>query len=212
MEAEIRNKFCFLMLLFLFFWGCGGPYYYDLNITARQDENPERIDKILMVDDIWAQEDLWRQSMIQRRYAYRIRYFPFDQWAKTPGELIKDTIIQYYKNSLSFTNVIDINSSIEPDFQMKIKVVALEMMYENSQWKARLSLDIELMDFDSEKVFLTHSFDRKMELDRKRPKYVPEKISKILQEELDKVFEKLRKFIVQNTGLTNMRKSEIFDK
>ena len=51
---------------------------------------------------------------------------------------------------------------------------------------------VQFVDNKTEKTFLTHYFDRKMRIEGKKPKYVPEKISKILQEELVKIIEKLK--------------------
>ena len=175
-------------------WGCAGPHYYDLYIKPIRNENSAKINKILMVDDIRTNEDLWRQSVVIRRTTYQLQFFPFKQWAKTPGELIKDTIIQYYKNSFVFTKVIDRYSSIEPEILMRIHVDALEMLYEDKQWHAHLALDIEFVDNTTEKTFLTHYFDRKMRIEGKKPKYLPEKMSKILQEELLKIIKKLKEY------------------
>ena len=153
-----------------------------------------------MVDDIWTSQDLWRQGMIIRKSSYKVKYYPFKQWTKTPEELIEDTIIHYYKSSYFFSHVVDEHSSMEPDIVMRIHADALEMTYEDKQWYARMALDIEFVDSDTEKVFLTHLFDRKMKIEGRKPKYVPEKISEILKEELVKIIEKLKKFTLSSTA------------
>lgn len=146
-----------------------------------------------MVDEIWTHDALWRQSMVIRKAPYKLQYLHFEQWARIPEEMIKHTIIHFYKNSYLFTNVVDNNSSIEPDILMRMKIDALEMLHADKQWYARLALDIEFIDAKTEKTFLTHYFDRKMKIKSKKSEYVPEKISKILQEELLKIVEKLKK-------------------
>ena len=171
-----------------------GPHYFDLYIEPTPVESSDKIDKVLMVDDIWTSQDLWRQGMIIRRSSYKVHYYPFKQWAKTPEELIEDTVIHFYKSSHFFSKVIDEHSSMEPDIVMRIRADTLEMMYEDKQWFARLALDIEFVDSEAEEVFLTHFFDRKMPIKRRNPRYVSEKISQILQEELVKIVEKLKTF------------------
>ncbi|MFC2157657.1 ABC-type transport auxiliary lipoprotein family protein [Acidobacteriota bacterium] len=192
MEARIKIKLFLLVLLLLVIWSCADPYYYDLYIEPTPNENSEMIDKILLVDDIRSNQALWRQSLVVRRSSYQLQYLTFKQWAKSPEELIKDAVIQYYKNSFAFRKVIDENSSIEPDILMRIRVDSLEMLNEEKQWFARLALDIEFVDYKTEKTFLTHYFDRKMRIEGKNPKFLPEKISRILQEELVKIIEKLK--------------------
>lgn len=169
-------------------------HYYDLYIKPTPINNSAKIDKVLMVDDIWTSQHLWHQGMIIRKSSYRMKHYPFKQWTKTPEELIEDTVIQYYKSSHFFSHVVDEHSSMEPDIVMQIHADALEMMYEDKQWFARLALDIEFVDSETEKVFLKHIFDRKLKIKGRNPRYVPEKISQILQEELVKIVEKLKEF------------------
>lgn len=189
----IKKKAYFLILIFLYSWSCIGTHYYDLYIEPSPIENSVKIDKILMVEDVWTNDALWRQSMVIRRSPYRLEYLHFDQWARIPEEMIKNTIIRFYKNSSLFANVIDSNYSLEPDILMRVHIDALEMLHEDKQWHSRLALDIEFVDFKTEKTFFTHYFDRKLPIEGKKPRYVPEKISIILQEELLIIFEKLRK-------------------
>ncbi len=188
----MKKKIIMLTVLLLVAWACAGPHYFDLYIKPNKNETTVKINKILQVKDIRTNEAFWHQRMVYRQSAYKVRFFSFEQWVKRPGELIKDTIIQYYKNSSLFTQVIGEDSAIEADIVMRIIIDSLEMFYEEKQWYAHLALDIEFVDVKSEKTFLTHSFDRRMRIKGKKPKYVPEKISMILQEELMKIFEKLK--------------------
>ena len=190
----MKKKICILTVLWLVAWACADPHYFDLYIKPHKNEHRAKINKILLVKDIRTNEAFWHQRMVYRQSAYKVRYFPLEQWVKRPGELIKDTIIQYYKNSLFFTRVIGENSAIEADIVMRVIIDSLEMLYKDKQWHAHLALDIEFVDVKSEKTFLSHSFDRKMRIKGKKARYVPEKISMILQEELMKIIEKLQKY------------------
>ena len=181
-----------LLGLLLVISGCGGPHYYDLYIKPAPIKSTDKIDKILMVEDLWTSQDLWRQNMVIRRSSYKVQYYPYKQWAKSPGEMIKDTIIRYFKNSQFFRRVVDDQSLVEADMLMRIRVGTLEMLYKESVWFAHLALDCELIDPKTEKTILFHSFDRTKQIEGKIPKYLPAKISNILEEELLEIIEKIK--------------------
>jgi ABC-type uncharacterized transport system auxiliary subunit len=188
-------KVYLLIALIVLAWGCGGPTYYDLHINSVQNHEAPPLDKVLQVDDIETNQTFWYQRMVYRKSAYEVKYFFFKQWAKRPGELIQDTVVKFYKNSRLFTRVINDHSSMDPDLVMKIHVDSLEMLYEGKQWYAHLALDMEVMDARSEKIALHHYFDRKMEIGGKDPSQVPGKISQMLQQELMKIYQKLKRDI-----------------
>jgi len=75
---------------------------------------------------------------------------------------------------------------------MKIKIDSLEMIQKKKKWFAHLSLDIEIININN-KTILTHTFDREKRIKSKKAKYIPQKISEILQEELLKIVKKLNK-------------------
>ena len=181
----------FLICVALTFTACGGPYYFDLYIKPQKNLTSLKIPKVLLVEDIETNETFWNQRMAYRSSPYQIKYFIFKQWAKRPSELIKDTIVHFYKNSLLFEKVIERFSTMEPDITMKVNIDALEMSHQKKNWFAHLALDIEIIDAKNEKIILTHFFDRKKRLKGKKTRYVPEKISEILQEELLKIVKKL---------------------
>jgi len=189
----MKNKVFLLTVFLLLVGACASLHYFDLYIKPVANENLAKINKILKVENISTNQTFWYQRMVYRKSSYLVEYFPFKQWAKMPGELIKDTVISFYKNSFLFTKVIGENSSIEPDLVMKINIDSLEMLYEDKHWYAHLALDIEMVDFKTEKTYLSHYFNRKMRIKGKKARYIPEKISKILQEELVIIIKKLKK-------------------
>ena len=189
--GRMKNKIYLILILIVFMWGCGDIYYYDLYIEPQRDLFSIKIPKVLFIEDIETNEAFWHQRIAYRSSPYKIKYLTFKQWAKRPSELIKDTTISFYRNSFFFKKVIKEYSKIEPDILMKINIDALEIYYQEKNWFAHLALDIEITDAKSEKTILTHTFDRKKKLKGKKIRYIPEKISGILQEELLEVVKKL---------------------
>jgi len=106
-----RNLFALSMII-LTLTGCGGPYYYNLNLAP--DPSEIKIDKILLVDDLNSTQAYWSQRMVFRRDLYKVEYFTFKQWAESLGKLIQNAVIKFYRNTSSFTRVIDEYSATEP--------------------------------------------------------------------------------------------------
>lgn len=189
---EIKIKYLVPAFIFIFLYGCGGPYYFDLYLGPAQPVGKVKIDKILLVDDINSNEVYWTQRMVFRNSPYQVEYFTFKQWAKRPDELIKDAVVHFYRNSSLFNKVIEDYSSIEPDIILKINVYALEMSRNDKEWYAHLAMDLEVFYRETKEIIVTYSFDRKEKVKGKKARYIPEQISWILKEELIKVSEKLK--------------------
>lgn len=187
----MKKRLIFAVLILISLAGCGGPYYFDLHLEPDGKGDQIKIDKILFVEDINSSEAYWRQSIVFRKTPYLMEYYLFKQWAKSPGELIKDAVVLFYKNSYTFKKVIKGYSSIVPDISMRIYIYSLEMVRSGKDWYAHLALDLEFVDKRTEKVLTTHSFDRKEKIKGKKARYLPEKISLILREELLEVIKKL---------------------
>lgn len=190
-EFMMKKIPIFVILILILLAGCGGPYYFDLHLEPDGREGRVKIDKILFIEDLNSSEAYWRQSIVFRKAPYLMEYYLFKQWAKSPGELIKDAVILFYKNSYTFKKVIKGYTSIDPDISMRIYIYSLEMVKSGKGWYAHLALDLEFVDKRTEKVLTTHSFDRKEKIKGKKARYLPEKISMILREELVKAADKL---------------------
>lgn len=185
-----RTLFC-LILIITMLSGCGGPYYFDLNLGPVEKGDKIKIDKILFVEDINSSETYYRQSIVFRKAPYRVEYYLFRQWAKSPSDLIEDAVVLFYRNSSTFRKVTEGYSSIDPDITLKINIYSLEMLKLKKKWYGHLALDLEFIDKKSEKVIMAYSFDRKERIKGRKAIYLPEKISLILREELVKAADKL---------------------
>ncbi|MBN2415236.1 hypothetical protein JXO52_05315 [bacterium] len=164
--------------------GCVGPYYYDLHVDSAVNNRSFQSDAVLKVEDVESVQIYWNSGIVIRSTPYKIQHETFKCWAKTPGELVKDAIIHYYRNNSLFRGVVSDYSLMVPDIIMKVKIDAIEMCRIEKKWAARLGLYIEISDAESENVIFTHSFDRYEFIKGRKIEYLPPKISEILEEEL----------------------------
>ena len=187
-----RGGVLLLAGMVLFFWGCGSPYYFDLQSEFPGRQGNVMLDKVLLVEDVEINETYRDFRIVSRESPFQVRYHRSASWSKPPDELIEDMVALFWKQRMIFKKVNTYGSGEDPDWTMKIRIGAIERFRVLKKWYARLALELEIMDAKNNEPLLTHSFDRKLAMGRNRLRLLPERIAQILQEELLKVEEKIR--------------------
>ena len=81
----------------------------------------------------------------------------------------------------------------EPDIQLKAVVHIIEEYDRPEAWFAHLKMDFRIIDFKTGEQVLFHFFDRERKMASKKIEHLPISISSLLQDELDKLINKLKK-------------------
>lgn len=194
-------KFIISSIILIFFIGCvSSPMkkYYQINLEDISTEKSQSfdlksIDKILLVDKIDMEEIYNDYRLIYRKSPFQLNYYSYKFWIKKPDRVIRDAIVLYLSNKKIFNKVIIEFLDGEPDLIMKIRTNIIEEYDIGGNWFAHLSMKFKISDFKSGKLILAHEFDKKKRLNIKKVDNVPVCLSKILQEELDKVISNLSK-------------------
>jgi ABC-type uncharacterized transport system auxiliary subunit len=185
-----------LVWLALFLSGCmssPGRKYYQIYLGGDKEPGQRTINKTVLIEPIEV-DDLYDDFRVVYRISpYELNYYSYEFWADKPADLIRDSITQYLSRKKIFQKVIQEISRGDPDILWKSKIYFIEEIDTPEAWYARLSMEIELVDFKSKKQICYHKFDRREELDQKSAAEVPVVLSKILEEELRKVVNDLYK-------------------
>ena len=190
--ASTRRHLVTLAGMILLFSACSGPYYFDLQTEIPASREKTKIDKVLLIDRVLINETYRDYRIVCRESPFLVKYANFAYWSKSPDELIEDAVARYWRNRSVFRKVAAYEDAGEPDWTMKTRVEAVEKCLVERKWYARLALDMEIVDSRNDAVLLSHSFDRKADLEGKKNRLVPGKISLILNEELMKIEAELR--------------------
>jgi len=174
-------------------WACGGPHYFDLQTDIPENRGNYKIDKVLLVEDVEANDTYRDYRIVCRKSPFQVKYHHAAQWSKPPDDLIEDAVVFFWKKRGIFKKVNAYGSGDDPDWTMKIYIAAIERVQTQKKWHARLALEMEITDTESNEIVLVHSFDRKSLLGMGGLAMIPQKISAILHEELLKVEAKLMK-------------------
>ncbi len=178
------------VLLILVLSGCmSSPArrYYQIYLGEKEEPGQRTVNKTILIERIEV-DDLYDDFRVVYRVSpYQLNYYSYEFWADKPAKLIRDSITHYLLRKNIFQKVIQEISRGEPDILWKSKIHFVEEVDSQEAWYARLSMEFELVDFKSKERLYYHQFDRREKLDTKSVALVPVVLSKILEEELDKV-------------------------
>jgi uncharacterized lipoprotein YmbA len=175
-----------------------GKEYYQLYLPtgpglAGDESAAPQGERVLLVEAVEVESIYNDYRMVYKTSPYHLNYYTYNYWIKKPGVLIRNSLVDYFSARRVFQKVITGLTEGEPDLQLKAMVHILEEYDGPVVWSARLKMDIEIKDFKSGEQVLFHSFDRQKQMKNKTVEQFPVAISMILQEELDKVIDRLVK-------------------
>ena len=183
-----------IVLLILIMSGCmSSPArrYYQIYLGEEGETGRTAFNQTVLIERVRV-DDLYDDFRVVYRVSpYQLNYYSYEFWADKPAKLIRDSISYYLLRKNIFQNVIQEISSGEPDILWKSKIHFIEEVDTPESWYARLSMEIELIDFKSKERLYYHKFDRREKLAVNSVAMVPVVISTILIEELNKVIENL---------------------
>lgn len=198
-----------ILLIVLILSACFGSQtakrYFQLQLANNTFRATKKLAKIIMLDTVRVKQLYDDFRIIYRISPYEINYYSYDFWAKKPGKLIFDTIVDYLYITKIFIRVDEKLSLPEPDLLMKVTLNSIEEVDIGNVWYARLSMMVEILHFKSGEVILNASFDSKKRLPSRKVVHLPRALSIILQEELKKIMDMLIKKIDQ-TKQINIQK------
>jgi len=192
------RKYLVIVLIVLVLSGCmSSPArkYYQFHLGGDEEPGQRTIKKTILIEPIEVAELYDDFRVVYRISPYELNYYSYEFWADKPANLIRDSITRYLSQKKIFQKVIQEISRGDPDILWESKIYFIEEIDAPETWYARLSMEIELVDFKSKKQIYHHKFDRREELDMKSAAEVPVVLSKILEEELRKVVNDLYKII-----------------
>jgi len=189
-----------LILAALAITGCTasvGKEYFQLYLpqkpAAAGGETTQPIDKILLVEPVEVDPVYNDYPLVYRTSPFHLNYYSYKYWIKKPGLLVRESIVDYFSKNNIFKKVITGFSGGEPDIQLKAEVYIIEEYDRPDAWFAHLKMEIRIIDFKTGEPVLSHSFDRQKQLAARKVEHLPIAISGLLQEELDKVVDKMAK-------------------
>jgi ABC-type uncharacterized transport system auxiliary subunit len=167
--------------------------YFQLNLGVSGQEQWPHFDKNLLLGPVIVDDVYSDYRIIYRVSAYELNYYAYEFWAEKPDQLVGDALADALAKRDVFLRVDREISKATPDFILRANVRALEEIDRVDAWAGRLAMGLDFVDFKTEEILASHSFDRTERLPQKEVSNLAPAISRILGEELKSALEVLAK-------------------
>lgn len=192
------KKIGFLLIILILSFGClSSPpkKYHQIYLPENPKASSYKINKRIFVDRIQTMLFYDNFEIVYRESPYQLNYYSYDFWAEKPAVLIRDSIIDYFKKNKIFSRVLKELTGEEADYTLKARIRAIEEDDRPDAWRARLSMEIDIVDFLTGELILSHEFDKMKTLLQMDVKELPVALSQILEEELIILIQSLSQII-----------------
>lgn len=159
--------------------------YFELNLSVETVSPDARFDRILMIDDVMIENVYDDYRIVYRVSPYEINYYSYVFWADKPDILFEDSIASYFAEKELFQDVVLEFDQPPPDWILKARILIIEEVDEEPAWSARLAMEMKVLDSTTQKVLVSHRFDRREKLGSNDVGRLPVVVSRILKEELE---------------------------
>jgi len=141
-----------------------------------------------------------RISIVVRYSAHRLDYYRYNLWAIRPQITISDLIADHISRFGIFKNCQREFLEERPDYEIIGYIEAVEK-FDNEQYTAaHLALKLYLRTYDGYENLLSHEFDRVEEMPVFEMELFAQKLSDILEEEVNHFIRKMIDYFNQNSA------------
>ena len=140
-----------------------------------------------------------RISIVVRYSAHRLDYYRYNLWAIRPQITISDLIADHISRFALFKNCQREFLEERPDYEIIGHIEAVEKFDHEQYIAAHLALKLYLRTYDGYENLLSHEFDRVEEMPVFEMELFAQKLSDILEEEVNQFIRKMIDYFNQNT-------------
>jgi ABC-type uncharacterized transport system auxiliary subunit len=128
---------------------------------------------------------------------YEIIYYSFHQWAVRPSESFTRIMEDYFLHHKVFKGVSTRFWRINPKYKLITSIYRLEVLEEQGQLNAHLSLEFRLVEGENNLLLLSHKVNRKELLNSKDLNLFARAVGEIFYDELNRFSGKIMSEIPQ---------------
>lgn len=140
-----------------------------------------------------------RVSIVVRYSAHRLDYYRYNLWAIRPQITISDLIADHLTRFGIFKKCQREFLEERPDYEIIGTIEAIEKFDHEAFIAAHLAMKLYLRTYDGYENLLSHEFDRTEELPVFRMELFAQKLSDILEEEVNRFIQKIIIYFDQNS-------------
>jgi ABC-type uncharacterized transport system auxiliary subunit len=142
-----------------------------------------------------------RPQIVYRQSPFEFNYYAFRMWSAKPQHMLRELTERQLEAARLVENVSQEYGDKPPDYELGAEVLAIEEYDSGDVWYGHLSMRFELFRFRDHTRVWTYRFDRKRKVYEKDPVYVVRAISRLLEEELNRVTAALDEVLSKERGV-----------
>jgi ABC-type uncharacterized transport system auxiliary subunit len=163
-------------------------HYYQIQPDTPSAPNRQKTELGLLVLPVAVDEFYDNYRIAYRLSPYALNHYIHHLWYKKPAEMFGDELQNHARSKGIFSMVFDRLAEGNPDYSLSCRVLAVEEGVSGRLSRARLSMELSLKNFRSEKEVLRHRFDRSEPITGRRINDLVRTLSRIFSQELDHFF------------------------
>lgn len=119
--------------------------------------------------------------IVYRKTPYRLDYYDYHRWSAPPSVMVTDAMVEAFQESKQF-KAVHLGFSSGVDLLLKGRLMALEEVdHSDSEWTARLVLDLHVLDPLSNEVIWSSVVRREQAISERTPEGVVIGLSEALK-------------------------------
>ena len=173
---------------------CGRPAekaYYTLRYPAPARTVAKAHPISVRVKQLTVRESYDRPELAIRRDQVELSYRRGRRWAERPNQMITSLLTDHMRRSGVVERITTEIGTVPPDYTLTGEVDAIEQLAAGESYSARLAMTLRLIDFKSEEVVWTHSFDERRPVGNGQPRTTVRTHREILADQFDEAIQDL---------------------
>lgn len=142
-----------------------------------------------------------RPQVVYRQSPFEFNYYGYRLWAAKPQHMLRELVQRHLEAARLVSEVTQEYMEELPDYELSADVLAIEEYDSGDVWYGHLAMRFQLVRFQDQTPIWTYSFDRKRKVYEKQPVYVVRALSRIVEEELNRVAASLDEVFSQERGV-----------
>lgn len=128
-----------------------------------------------------------RVQIVYRQSPFEFNYYAFRMWSAKPQHMLRELVARHIQAERLVAEVSQEYTEELPDYELSAEVLGIEEYDSGDVWYGHLEMRFALTRFRDQTVVWTYRFDRKRKVYEKDAVYVVRVISRIVEEELNRV-------------------------
>ncbi len=192
----------FLFFTFNIYWSCGNNSVIQRNFVLEYNHSDENnnnflfdcisIPFVVRVDRFNISKAYNQDRIALRTKSNEIVYYYYNNWAENPSSAIRYFIWEKIKGSNIFNTAVLNDIELAPQFVIGGTIKQIERVAYDERHAAHIKVVLELIDQNSGKTIVLHSFDRSSDINENASMNLfASEISRILNEECNSFIKKI---------------------